>query len=377
MNKCILTDAILTEENDSKAHVLPSALGGRFKPKGILSKTANEALNDKFDLPLIQALSPFMALLGGARDRGENKPVRMTDKSGQSYSVVFGKSLELTEPKFQEEKTSDGRAYKITARTIKEARTLLGRVKKNHPEFDIEQTLKQAEVKESYVDGMLHIRLNIGPNVFFPASFAIASVFAATKGMKIHSEFKTYVENFKPSSPPDEPEETRVVAVMPPDTFYWIPSSTWFKTIAEVSHVLVYFGDPTRKQALFYVELFNLPGIAVVMPYDGSSTAIHTYGVDILNGTEIGVYVDEIFLQSTNWTATHTNGDKELFKLSELKVGKLLGLVHSRSQSHEIGRIMEQELGPPDGRPFTKEDIGKVSGKIAEFMVRQIVQHNN
>ncbi len=366
INKCILTDAVLTEENDSKAHVLPSALGGRFKPKGVLSKTANETLNDKFDLPLIHALSPLMALLGGARDRGENKSVRMTDKTGQSYSVVFGKSLELTEPKLEEEETPSGRAYRITARTIKEARTLLGRVKKNHPELDIEQALKQVEVKESYVDGMLCTTLNIGPNVFFPASFAIGSVFAATKEMKIHSEFKTYVENYKPSSPPDELEETRVVAIMPPDTFYWIPSRAWFNTNAEVSHVLVYFGDPMRKQAIFYVELFNLPGIAVVMPYEGLSTAIHTYGVDILNGTEIGVYVDEIFLQSARWEATHTNGDEELFKLSKLKVGKLLGLVHSRSQSHEIGRIMEQELGSP-------EDIRKVSERIAKF----ILQNNN
>ena len=362
INKCILTDAVLTEENDSKAHVLPSALGGRFKPKGVLSKTA-ETLNDKFDLPLIHALSPFMALLGGARDRGENKSVRMTDKTGQSYSVVFGKSLELTEPKFEEEETPSGREYRITARTINEACTLLGRVNKNHPDLDIGQALKQVEVKESYVDGMLRTTINIGPNVFFPAAFAMASVFAATKEMQVHSEFRTYVENFKPSSPPDEPEESCVVAAMPPDTFYWIPSFTWFKTIAEVSHVLVFFGDPTRKQALFYVELFNLPGIAVVMPYDGSSTAIHTYGVDILDGTEIGVYVDEIFLQSANWNATHTNGDIELFKLSELKVGKLLGLVHRRSQSHEIGRIMEQELGSP-------EDIRKVSERIAKFILQ-------
>ena len=367
INKCILTDAVLTEENDSKAHILPSALGGRFKPKGILSKKANETLNDKFDLPLIHALSPFMALLGGARDRGENKPVRMTDKSGQSYSAVFGKPLKLAEPKFQEKETPDGRLYRITARTIKEARTLLGRVKKNHPELDIEQAINQAEVRESYVDGMLRITLNIGPNVFFPAAFAISSVFAATKEMKIHSEFKAYVENFEPSSPPDEPEETRVVAIMPPDTFYWIPSRTWFKTIAEVSHVLVYFGDPTRKQALFYLELFNLPGIAVVMPYDESSTVIHTYGVDVLDGKEIGVYVDEIFLQSASWEATHTNGDEELFKLGKLKVEKLIGLVHSRSQSHEIERILEQELGSP-------EDVKKISERIARFILNNTQQ---
>ncbi len=79
---CILTGEKLTPENNSKAHVLPSALGGRLKSKGILSNAANEELNDKFDLPLVQTFQPFMALSGGSRDRGENQPVRMTDAEG-------------------------------------------------------------------------------------------------------------------------------------------------------------------------------------------------------------------------------------------------------------------------------------------------------
>jgi hypothetical protein len=371
--KCILTEVILTEENDSKAHVLPSALGGRFKPKGILSNAANEILNDKFDLPLIRALHPFMALLGGARDRGENTPTRMTDKFGQSYSVVFGKSLELTEPKFNEEKLGNGTAYQITARNMKEARTLLGKVKKNHPEFDIEDALQQAVVKESYVDGMLHINLNIGANVFFPAAFGMASIFAASKQMKTHPEFIKYVQSFEPATPPNEPENTRVVAIMPPDTFYWNPSQAWFKVTAEISHVLVYFADPQRKKAFFYVELFNLPGVAVVLPYNGSSTAIHTYGVDVINGVEVAVEVDEQFLQTRCWQATQSNGDIELFELSKAKTEKILSVVHARSQNHAIGKIIEKELGPPDGRQFTQDDIGKISQKIAEFMGRQIM----
>ncbi|OIQ90429.1 hypothetical protein GALL_276630 [mine drainage metagenome] len=372
--KCILTEVILTEENDSKAHVLPSALGGRFKPKGILSNAANEILNDKFDLPLIRTLHPFMALLGGARDRGENTPTRMTDKYGQSYFVVFGKSLELTEPKFKEEKSDNGTTYQITARNMKEARTLLGIVKKNHPEFDIEDALQQAVVKESYVDGMLHINLNIGANVFFPAAFAMASIFAASKQMKTHPEFIQYVQSFEAETPLNEPENTRVVAVMPPDTFYWSPSQTWFKVTSEISHVLIYFADPQRNKAFFYVELFNLPGVAVVLPYDGSLTETHTYGVDVISGVEVEVEVDTQFLQANCWQPTHSNGDTELFELSKSKIEKILSVVHARSQNHAIGKIIEKELGPPDGRQFTKEDIGKISQKIAEFMVRQIVR---
>ncbi len=91
-NRCILLDVPLTAENDSGAHVIPSALGGRLKPKGILSDTANGDLNDKFDLPLVRAFAPFMALLGGSRDRGENQPIEMTDRAGNRYCVVYGEN---------------------------------------------------------------------------------------------------------------------------------------------------------------------------------------------------------------------------------------------------------------------------------------------
>ena len=74
--KCILMDETLSKDNDSKAHIIPSALGGNIKPKGILSASANTILNDKFDSPLIKSLSPFMALLGAIPDRGEVQPDR-------------------------------------------------------------------------------------------------------------------------------------------------------------------------------------------------------------------------------------------------------------------------------------------------------------
>ena len=41
----------LTGENDSEAHIIPNALGGRLKPKGIICQTCNtklDALADKY-----------------------------------------------------------------------------------------------------------------------------------------------------------------------------------------------------------------------------------------------------------------------------------------------------------------------------------------
>jgi hypothetical protein len=100
MKNCIITDDPITPENDSLAHVIPSAIGGRLKPRGILCDDGNGLLNDKADLALIRAFAPLMTLLGGSRDRGRNPPIQMTDAAGRAYRVTFGQPLELAEPEY-------------------------------------------------------------------------------------------------------------------------------------------------------------------------------------------------------------------------------------------------------------------------------------
>src|SRR5271166_4990175 len=70
-SRCLVTDAILNSENNSAAHIIPSALGGRLKPRGLLSREGNTLLNEKFDVPLVEAYRSLMAVVAGSRDSGE------------------------------------------------------------------------------------------------------------------------------------------------------------------------------------------------------------------------------------------------------------------------------------------------------------------
>ena len=71
---------------------------------------------------------------------------------------------------------------------------------------------------------------------------------------------------------------------MPPDTFYWIHDEKWVNLEAKVSHVMVLYCDANKKQSLFYVELFNLPGIAVILPFTGDTHMIFYDAIDVLSG---------------------------------------------------------------------------------------------
>jgi HNH endonuclease len=115
---CIATGDEITQSNDSKAHIIPSALGGRLKPRGILCRRGNGILGDKFDQPLIEAFQPLMNLLNGSRDRGQNPSTVMTDESGKKYLFRFGEPLALTAPEYELTETAG-----VTRITIMRARS--------------------------------------------------------------------------------------------------------------------------------------------------------------------------------------------------------------------------------------------------------------
>ena len=212
MATCIITAAPITESNDSRAHVIPSALGGRLKPYGILSIIGNQFLNDKVDLPLVKAFQPFMTLLDGSRDRGQNAPIRVTDDSGEVFNMSFGNELSSTRPKFSMDEKENGEIQvQIEARSINELRTMLGQVKKKLPELDIEQFLQQAKPAQRIPVGAVTVQVKVGSEVTFPAAFVAASIFAAYNSFDVHSELQSYIQKL---------DQNAVPVKMPPDTFY-------------------------------------------------------------------------------------------------------------------------------------------------------------
>ena len=135
---CILTGVSITSDNDSDAHVIPSALGGRLRPRGLLTIAANTFLNDRLDAPLIRALTPFMSLVDGKRDHGENQPIVLKAADGTAYRVSPDGPMTLDRPGYKETPTEGGVLLNLQARTMTEARHLVNRARSAHPQIDVE-----------------------------------------------------------------------------------------------------------------------------------------------------------------------------------------------------------------------------------------------
>lgn len=356
---CLLSGDPITSENDSRAHVIPSALGGRLKPKGLLSADANGNLNDAVDLPLIRAFEPIMSLLDGSRDRGSNPSVRMTDAVGRSYDVAFGKPLKLSTPEFSMDEQPDGSVVvQVSARTPKEMRTLLGRVRARFPHFDIEAAMQQAAVTNTRAAGKLNGRLQIGPAATFPAAFVGASIFAAHRGFAAHPNLGQYVASLDPR--PDS-------IPLPPDTFLW-HQPTWFNVDAEVSHVVMLIADPGASRMLAFVEYFNIASVAIVLPFDGSARVRETYAVNVLSGVEATVMIDEAALAALPWTASHQLGSAAFNTDITTRVSRAIGIAQERARGAAIEQIFEETVGPIDGRKLTVPEQQVLQDRLAQFL---------
>jgi hypothetical protein len=356
--RCIITDKPITSANNSRAHVIPSALGGRLKPWDILSKDGNSLLGDKVDLPLIQAFQAVMTLLNASRDRGENQPVQMKDASGRTLVLRFGEPLGLARPEYEESESAEGIVFDIKARTLKELSTLLGRVKAKYPDFDIDEAIQHAVAVHSWPDGMLHGQLQIGSRVVFPSLFVSASIFAVYHKQAPHPALRDYVARFDP----DNPE-------MPPDTFYFIPPRSWISAPGDVTHIVALWASAERKAMLIYFELLNAVPVAVLLPYGGTEDVRATYAVDILSGTEVPATIDESSIQRIAWQATHQLGDADLLQYTRERISRLLGLAQQRAWQANLKALWTRAFGTDEDGPLKPQDIVNATTEITDFVL--------
>lgn len=367
VRRCIVNGEILTADNNSKAHIIPSALGGRLKPLGVLSRTANTLLGDTVDQLLIDALHPIMAQLDGSRDRGSNPPIEMEDAEGRRYRVESGGSIQLAKPDYRVIEEPDRTVISIQARTMREMRTLLGRVSSHVPGFDVDEAIRHAEVVRSWPpdDGMLRSQLEIGPRRTFPALFVAASVFAASKGLACHPALRNYVEAFEVSQPS-----------LPPDTFNFYSTEPWAVAPGEVTHKVILVGDPARGLALVFFELFNILEIAVTLPFTGSEVRVETYGVDILTGAEAQVDVDVAAILSRQWEVTH-DLEPRLWKIMEERVGRVVGIAQRRAADAIVRRdVAEFDASLTVAGPVTATSLLKALQVPTNFLEMEFRRPN-
>lgn len=165
--KCRLCAGDLTSGNDSEAHIIPNALGGRLKPKGILCRTCNTNLDELADNALIEAFGDWPTLLDIPRDRGKNPPKRLKTRDGKKVRVEPSGSVTRVDVLYDVIPIEDGHTVMIGAGDMTTFRHLLQRVAKQFPQFDpsaAEQFAKKEGIQD---DDELKMSLDFSPEAVF------------------------------------------------------------------------------------------------------------------------------------------------------------------------------------------------------------------
>lgn len=142
--------------------------------------------------------------------------------------------------------------------------------------------------------------------------------------------------------------------------------------MAAVGHVIVLFSDPAQHQLLVAIDYFNTVLICVRLPFHGTATLLHSHAVDILSGTEIEAEVSATSLTSVPWAPTHRHGHPIVIDLIRRRLERLIRNAQERGESAEIDRIINEVLGPPDGRRLRRAEIRSVVERVKEIVLSRI-----
>lgn len=165
--QCRGCGAPLTKENDSEAHVIPNALGGRLKPKGIICTACNTELDKIADNALVKAFGDWPPLLDIPRDRGSHPPKLIETRNGRRVRLEPNGSMTLADVKYDVQPTEDGHAVQIAVGNMKTFRQLLNRAKKEFPKLDVKAAEQHARVVGIEDGDELKMGLDFSPEAVF------------------------------------------------------------------------------------------------------------------------------------------------------------------------------------------------------------------
>jgi len=155
-----------TAENDSEAHIIPNALGGRLAPKGIICQTCNSVLDKVADNTLIEAFGAWPTLLDIPRQRGNNPRKTIETRDKHRVQLLPDGSLKRVDVLYDISPVPEGHKVQIGAGNMKTFRQLLNRAAKDFPQFD-PAAAEQYARKVGFPDDEIKMSLDFSPAAVF------------------------------------------------------------------------------------------------------------------------------------------------------------------------------------------------------------------
>ena len=261
---------------ESREHVIPSALGGRWKTAGLLCTSCNSKFGDTIDAAICRELGTPMNMLGLSRDRGTVPRQAVRVPSGDEYLRDADGNLSLRQALVREQRDGKLVSVNVQASTVRQARDALRRLASKYPgKIDVDHWLARFESQSQFHMGPTQFEVRgAGSDEMFRAITKIAiNAYMARGGSR--DQISAAIEHIKGNAAEEYVRWFYAADVMPsraPD---------------EVTHAVAVRGAPGG-QLWAYVELFRVYRFAVRLSlhYTGPPISLD-YVFDLCHGEDL------------------------------------------------------------------------------------------
>lgn len=364
MANCYVCGEEITKDNRTKEHILLNAIGGRLKSRSLICITCNSTFGHDIDDALATQLNFLANQLNISRDDGNPpQPISAVSESGMKISVNPGGKPVVTKPEWNVKKIGEQFHVNVKARTMKDARNALKAIKKELPQIDIDETLKQYVKNTSdYMDEKAIFEIQFGGEAAFRSVCKMATNFYMYKGgdRQRIQHLLPYIQNG--------------TGLSPVWFYYNGQEDVISKEPKQVVHGLVVCGDSNQRMLWSYIELFNAFRFVVVLndQYDGDDFC-HSYVYDVLNVCEIPRRVQMQTDRSFILKCVQANPNDDYYQkvINELvnELGKVIAISQEKQRTeHQENLIIDgikNSLGKhPEGTIITPEMASEASDEI-------------
>ncbi len=371
--KCALCDEAITEENDTKEHLIPNAIGGRKKIKGFICESCNNSSGDDWESELAKQLNPLSLFFGISRERGEAPSQLFETTGGDRLKLNVDGSMDIEKPIYSESPMESGTGVQIQirARSMPEAKRMLQGVKRKYPQVDLNELLENAISQSSYCSDMLHFNLSFGGHEAGRSIVKSALALAVSSGIPAEecTEATNYLKN-------DEAEACF--------GYFYEKDLITNRPKGIPLHCVSIKGCGKTKQVIGYVEYFGVQRVILCLSgtYEGPDIS-DTYAINPITGKELTLLVD---LNLSNPEIREAYDYKKIPKGSvEAAFDEVLPTGMKASYEKEKDRVLNEAIkyafencGAKEGEMLMPEHVNKLTGlmmeKLESFILHQFTQ---
>ncbi|OAA84686.1 HNH endonuclease [Clostridium ljungdahlii] len=365
MKNCYVCGCELTKANQSLEHIILNSIGGKLKSKKLLCKTCNSKFGGNIDDKLAKQLNVFANLLNIKRENGNPQSIKVLDEeTNEEYIIEPGGKPARSKPLVKI--TNDGNEVKInvTARNIIESKRILKQLNKKYNQINVDDWLKNAEVKSNPISNItLHACFG-GKESFRSICKTAVDYYLCTGGIqKFINHLIPYI---------DGEIDLNVV------NFYYSKNNT--PKFKKITHSIIVKGDKKNKILYSYIEFFNVCKFIVLLNgnYTGKSF-IQKYCYDVIKTKEIKDN-KELDLGLDEITSSLNNNDLPYHRIEE-EFGKFLEFWTEKTTKEKtdeivINAVEEMQTKFANEKFITEEMISFLSDKVAREFVKLVCKRN-